>query len=68
MTKRKNTSGVPMCNRGSLNAAAKLTERDIPVIRHRLSQGETQVNIARSYGVSASAIGLIQHGKNWNWI
>jgi hypothetical protein len=65
MTRRKEKEA--MCNRGSLNAAAKLTERDIPIIRHRLSQGETQVAIARTYGVSASAIGLIQHNVNWVW-
>jgi hypothetical protein len=68
MTKRLNKDGTLMCNRGSLNAAAKLTETDIPVIRARLSQGESQVNIAKSYGVSPSAIGLIHHGPNWNWL
>jgi hypothetical protein len=68
MTKRKNTSGIPICNRGSLNGSAKLKEEDIPIIRKRLQQGDTQVHIARDYGVSGSAIGLIVKQVNWNWV
>jgi hypothetical protein len=65
--KRKNADGTAMCNRGDKNPASKLKEADIPTIRHRLSQGDSQTNIARTYGVSPSAIGLIANNINWVW-
>jgi hypothetical protein len=68
MTKRLNKDGTIRSNRGSGNGSAKLCEADIPIIRKRLQQGDTQVHIARDYGVSGSAIGLIVKQVNWNWV
>jgi hypothetical protein len=68
MTRRLNDDGTLKGNRGSGNGSAKLTESDIPIIRKRLQQGDSQVHIARDYNVSGSAIGLIHRGPNWNYI
>lgn len=53
---------------GSKNGHAKLTEADIPVIRHLLSTGISAQKIAEQYGVSRSAISGIKRGKNWQHI
>lgn len=60
------------CNRcnlhGSLNGSAKLIEEDIPIIRERLSQGESQVMIAKSYGVTRQAIHSIDNQLTWRHV
>ena len=43
----------------------KIPHDQIPVIRKRLSAGDTQTSIARDYGVSQAAIFWIKSGKNW---
>ena len=45
--------------------ASKLSSKDIPVIRHRLAIGHSQLSIARDYGVCQSAIGDISRGVTW---
>ena len=52
---------------GSFNAAAKLTEGDIPVIRQR-AQRETHQAIAADYGCSRSAISLAVRGETWTHV
>ena len=54
--------------KGSGNANAKLTEKDIPVIRACLAAGESQRNIARRYDVSRSPIGRIKRGEIWKHV
>lgn len=59
------------CNRhgtrrfGSDIHNAKLNERDIPVIRERITSGERYPPIANDYGVSVSTIHLIAKNKIW---
>ena len=50
---------------GERNGQAILTEADVVAIRRRVSAGETQREMARAYGVSHTAIGLIVRRKTW---
>ena len=50
---------------GSKNGNAKLTESDIPIIRQRLANGETQKKIASDYNVSGTLISMIHRGLIW---
>ena len=54
--------------RGSRMGSSKLVESDIPVIRKRLSAGETHRSIAKSYGVSSPIITYINTGRTWKHI
>lgn len=49
---------------GERHHNAKLTVLQVGEIRTRLS-GENIVSLAKEFGVSVSAIGLIKRGKNW---
>ena len=51
--------------RGAENGRAKLTERDVEMIRDARAQGQTQQAIADEFGVSKSAIQWILNGRNW---
>ena len=51
--------------RGSAIAGAKLTEKDIPSIRRRISAGESYPTIASDFGVSVSTISLIKKQRIW---
>jgi hypothetical protein len=50
---------------GEKAASAKLTAASVPLIRRRLSNGETCAAIAKDYGVSLHAIFDIKRGKTW---
>jgi len=50
--------------RGEQHPGSKLTERDVREIRE-LSKNMRQAGIARKYGVSRRAVGMILTGKNW---
>ena len=50
---------------GSKNPRAKLSEKDIPVIRNRLKNGESSVKIANDYDVTIGMIQHIKHGRSW---
>lgn len=54
--------------RGERNASARLKPSDIPEIRRRRASGETQMSLARSYGVSHAAIQKILNGKSWSHV
>ena len=54
--------------RGVLGELAKLTEKDIPVIRQRLKNGEVQRIIALDYGVHQVTISRIKTGKDWSHV
>jgi hypothetical protein len=51
--------------RGERVAGAKLTEKNVFEIRHRLAAGEMQKAIAAAFGVSPAAIGHIALGRSW---
>jgi len=51
--------------RGNSNPRAKLKEKDIPIIRKMISEGLYQQDIAVEFGVSNTAISLINRGINW---
>lgn len=44
---------------------AKLTEANVREIRERAAAGETDVSIARSFGVTSANVGYIRRGQNW---
>lgn len=46
----------------------KLTADDIPEIRRRHAEGESQASLGRSYGVRGSAIGKVIHGETWSYV
>lgn len=51
--------------KGERHTQAKLTDPEIIEIRERAKSGETQVSIARDFGVAQSAISLIVRRKRW---
>jgi hypothetical protein len=59
-----------LCNSsiGVNRQSSKLVDKDIPVIRQRLANGETQRSIAKDYGVSGISILRIKNGRNWKHI
>lgn len=54
--------------KGDANPRSKLKAADIPVIRQRLSNGETQASIASDYGVGEETIGFVHRKKSWTHI
>ena len=54
--------------KGSLVNHAKLTEDDVISIKIRLKSGQTQVSIAREYGVHPMTILSIKQGKTWTHV
>lgn len=50
---------------GSLRTNAKLTEKAVQEIRAQLAAGVQQVQLARKYGVSRSAVWAIAHMGAW---
>lgn len=54
--------------KGSRVHFSKLTEADIPEIKRRISNSETHLSIANSYGVDQSIISCIKHGKIWKHV
>jgi hypothetical protein len=52
---------------GSASPFAKLTEYDIPIIR-KMFETKSDVEIAKKFGVSDSAIYLIRKGHNWRHV
>lgn len=51
---------------GERNPSAKLTVEKVAEVRERLARGERKAAIARSFGVSRTAIHLIATGGNWS--
>lgn len=51
--------------RGSANGRAKLTEAQVTEIRRCSDDGETQVSMARRFGVSRAAIQWVLNGRSW---
>jgi len=55
-------------SRGNGNGCAKLSPKDVFIIRQKILSGVPQAKIAREYSVSSSAVHLIKSGRNWNWL
>jgi len=53
------------CNVGESNGQAKLTEDQVREARYRLTDGESQRSIARSFGIHYNAIWKIAKGLTW---
>lgn len=51
--------------RGERNGMAKLTEVAVSAIKERRVNGETQLAVAKTYGISRSLVSMIEHGKRW---
>lgn len=51
---------------GELNAAAKLTDEAVRIIRESYNGGETQASLAERFGVDRTTIGLIVRGSRWS--
>lgn len=54
--------------RGSMQAASKLTEADIPKIRERCLGSESLAEIASNFGVSKQVIWQIKEGRTWTHV
>lgn len=54
--------------KGEANGVAKLTNSQVSQIKQRLSEGELQKNIARSFGVHKTTIQAIASERNWKWL
>ena len=50
---------------GGKNPSAKLKEKDIPLIREKISSGQTCYSIAKEYGVKGETILAIKHKRTW---
>lgn len=54
--------------RGGRNPNAKFAGGEIPLIRERAAQGESNASIARSYSVRTETIWAIVNGVNWKHV
>lgn len=54
--------------RGSRHVMAKLSEDDIPKIRHMIDSGMTYADIGRLFGVKKSTIQSVKEGRSWGWL
>lgn len=50
---------------GERNPASRLTREQVVEVRERLGAGESQMSIARAFGVSQGAISHIKWGNTW---
>lgn len=65
---RHGTHTHPGLWRGERNGHARLTTDQVRAIRHRRSQGETQVALADSFGISRRALRAVLTGESWGWL
>lgn len=71
LTKSENTKhaiALGLIGSGETHPMAKLNNKDIRVIKHRLKAGENYGPIARDFGVSNTNIGDINRGRIWSHI
>lgn len=54
--------------RGEQATKNKLKVREVLAIRAKLADGVSCTALAKEYGVTDSAIGMIGSGKNWAWL
>jgi len=62
----KDAIGHGTTTKGERNAQAALTEADVRAIR--LMAGVPYKQIARQFGISPSAVGLIMRRERWGWL
>lgn len=55
-------------NAGEKHGRAKLTEAQVSEIKKLERRGVKQVDLAKEFGVSTTAIGCIVSGKTWGWV
>ena len=46
----------------------KLTEHDIPKIRECITNGMSQTDVGKRFGVAQSIVSRIVNGKKWHWV
>jgi hypothetical protein len=63
--RNKDRGAIPAPRQGSKHHKAKLTEADVLAIRQAYAEGETQIALARRYGVTGSNMCSIVNGKTW---
>lgn len=54
--------------KGSKHGNSKLKEKDIPIIRQRLKNGEFHKSISESFGISRTTITYISNGLRWKHV
>lgn len=54
--------------RGGQKPNAKLKETDIPIIRQRVSEGDSFAEVAHDYKVSSTTISRVWHGLSWKHV
>jgi len=54
--------------KGTKIAQSKLNEEKVLEIRKLYSEGMTQIQLAKIYGVNNTNIWAIVHGKTWGWL
>jgi len=54
-----------ICNKGSKNGQAKLTERDVIQVRREYANGTTQMDISHKYGVSRANISMVVNRRRF---
>lgn len=54
--------------RGRKQWSAKLSEADVIAIRHGISEGMTQIEAARRYGLDQSTVSLLVTRKTWAYV
>lgn len=62
------TAPVTPSGRGPAHSGSKVTAADIPIIRRRFADGDTQTDIAADYGVTKHAIYRIVHRQTWQHV
>jgi len=54
--------------RGTRNRTARLKDADVVRIRERLAAGESNLSIAREYGLGAPTVSDIKTRRTWGWL
>jgi|SRR6476620_58890 len=52
--------------KGSSNGNSKLVEKDVVQIKHWITSGAKQVDIAEIYGITQTMVSCIKNGKSWS--
>ena len=66
MEKKGRRKNAPLI--GSMHCMAKLSESDIPKIKERIKNGESQSAIAKDFGVARTIISRIKLGQLWKHV
>lgn len=61
-------NGLWNAKKGSESGVSKLTEEQVKIIKKRLFQGESYIEISKDYSVHMTTIYSIWKGKSWSWL